>query len=348
MSFRQFGGLQYAARHNAVSSNYNTANNLLVTQNVGQTGSYINFESDVSGNLSLYGDLDVSGNLTISSGNSIGTISAGTVSTGLNVLGQISLYTNNIDASGTLLIGNPYTSTTTSFPMTGIIIGSENPYSENLYAPSGTGLSSINILTKRGGTLQLGSSGINSGGNIHISAGQYTITIGGGGGTGYAGIINIGANSNSGSNYYNTVNLCTGTSSNILNIGSSTSTINLLGTLTISNKYNLAVNSLINAASTLTYPTSEIYSIDVASDITITLPTIAAANNGTKIIFRRTGGTTDIYFVGNGSQNVYNSSNSGGTGEQKLMPIGFYSVTLYAALESSSTSSTSSYAWFQI
>ena len=31
MSFRQFGGLQFAARHNVVSSNYNTANNLLVT-----------------------------------------------------------------------------------------------------------------------------------------------------------------------------------------------------------------------------------------------------------------------------------------------------------------------------
>lgn len=50
MSFRQFGGLQYAARHNAVSSNYNTANNLLVTQNVGQPNSYINFESDISAN----------------------------------------------------------------------------------------------------------------------------------------------------------------------------------------------------------------------------------------------------------------------------------------------------------
>ena len=106
----------------------------------------------------------------------------------------------------------------------------------------------------------------------------------------------------------------------------------------------MAVNSLINAASTLTYPTSEIYSIDVASDITITLPTIAAANNGTKIIFRRTGGTTNISFIGNGSQSVYNSANTGGTTAQTLMPSGSYSVTLYA-LESYSTSS---YAWFQI
>jgi hypothetical protein len=28
MSFRQFGGLKFAAKHNAVASNYNTANNL--------------------------------------------------------------------------------------------------------------------------------------------------------------------------------------------------------------------------------------------------------------------------------------------------------------------------------
>ena len=50
MSFRQFGGLQFASKHNAVSSYYNTSNNLLVTQNVGQSNSYINFLSDISGN----------------------------------------------------------------------------------------------------------------------------------------------------------------------------------------------------------------------------------------------------------------------------------------------------------
>jgi hypothetical protein len=50
MSFRQFGGLNYAAKHNAVSSNYNTSNNFQVTQNVGQPSSYINFLSDISAN----------------------------------------------------------------------------------------------------------------------------------------------------------------------------------------------------------------------------------------------------------------------------------------------------------
>jgi hypothetical protein len=71
MSFRQFGGLQYAARHNAVSSNYNTANNLSVTQNVGQPNSYINFESDISGNITIKGNLDVSGNLNLGNNCSI-------------------------------------------------------------------------------------------------------------------------------------------------------------------------------------------------------------------------------------------------------------------------------------
>jgi hypothetical protein len=66
MSFRQFGGLQFASKHNAVASNYNTSNNLLVTQNVGQPNSYINFLSDISGNISVYGDFDLSGNLHVS------------------------------------------------------------------------------------------------------------------------------------------------------------------------------------------------------------------------------------------------------------------------------------------
>ena len=55
MSFRQYGGINYAPKHNMVSSNYNTANNLQVTQDVGQPNSYINFESDISGNISITG-----------------------------------------------------------------------------------------------------------------------------------------------------------------------------------------------------------------------------------------------------------------------------------------------------
>jgi hypothetical protein len=65
MSFRQFGGLQYAARNNIVSSNYSSVNNLSVSQNVGQPNSYINFQSDISGNIKLLGDFDLSGNLNV-------------------------------------------------------------------------------------------------------------------------------------------------------------------------------------------------------------------------------------------------------------------------------------------
>ena len=65
MSFRRFGGLQYAAKHNTVASNYNTSNNLLVTQNIGQPNFYINFDSDISGNIKIYGDIDISGNINI-------------------------------------------------------------------------------------------------------------------------------------------------------------------------------------------------------------------------------------------------------------------------------------------
>jgi hypothetical protein len=66
MSFRQFGGLQFGSKHNAVASYYNTSNNLIVTKNVGQPNSYINFLSDISGNISIYGNLDISGNIHVS------------------------------------------------------------------------------------------------------------------------------------------------------------------------------------------------------------------------------------------------------------------------------------------
>ena len=65
MSFRQFGGLQFGSKHNAVASYYNTSKNLIVTKNVGQPNSYINFLSDISGN-QIFGNVDISGNLNVS------------------------------------------------------------------------------------------------------------------------------------------------------------------------------------------------------------------------------------------------------------------------------------------
>jgi hypothetical protein len=72
MSFRQFGGLQFASKHNAVSSYYNTSNNLLVTQNVGQPNSYINFQSDISGNINITsGSAALTGSIHHYAGNTV-------------------------------------------------------------------------------------------------------------------------------------------------------------------------------------------------------------------------------------------------------------------------------------
>jgi cytoskeletal protein CcmA (bactofilin family) len=65
MSFRKYGGTQFASSHNVVKSNINTTGSFYVTENIGQPNTYINFESDISGNIIIYGDLDVSGNLSV-------------------------------------------------------------------------------------------------------------------------------------------------------------------------------------------------------------------------------------------------------------------------------------------
>jgi len=96
MSFRKVGGLQYSATQNIVKSRYNTADTLYVTKNVGQPNTYINFDSDISGNILVYGDFDLSGNLNVAgdvdiSGNE-------TIAKNLYVLGDI-------DCSGNLYTG---------------------------------------------------------------------------------------------------------------------------------------------------------------------------------------------------------------------------------------------------
>jgi hypothetical protein len=65
MSFRQYGGINYAAKNNVVKNNYSNVNNLSVMTKVGQPNTYINFESDISGNILIYGDFDLSGNLYV-------------------------------------------------------------------------------------------------------------------------------------------------------------------------------------------------------------------------------------------------------------------------------------------
>jgi hypothetical protein len=65
MSFRRFGGKDYAAKNNFVSNYTNTTNQLSVTQNVGQPNSYIQFLSEINGNLEINGALTVKGNETV-------------------------------------------------------------------------------------------------------------------------------------------------------------------------------------------------------------------------------------------------------------------------------------------
>ena len=48
MSFRQYGGINYAARNNIVKNNFTNANNLSVMNKVGQPDSVINSDSDIN------------------------------------------------------------------------------------------------------------------------------------------------------------------------------------------------------------------------------------------------------------------------------------------------------------
>ena len=91
MSFRRYGGLNYAPKNNIMASNYNNINNLSVSQAVGQPNSYINFLSDISGNININGDFDISGNLHVA-----GNIDC---SGNENIYGNLYV-AGNIDCSG--------------------------------------------------------------------------------------------------------------------------------------------------------------------------------------------------------------------------------------------------------
>jgi hypothetical protein len=97
MSFRQFGGLKYNAKHNAVSSNFNTSNNVVIREDAG-----ISNNLKVTNNLLVQGDADICGNLTayhmfLSSGNNYSTESnavvpksyVDTIATGLHILQSV-------------------------------------------------------------------------------------------------------------------------------------------------------------------------------------------------------------------------------------------------------------------
>jgi hypothetical protein len=61
MSFRQYGGTNYASTNNIVKNKYTNSSNLSVMKIIGQPNSVINSDSDIS----IHGNLLVSGNLTV-------------------------------------------------------------------------------------------------------------------------------------------------------------------------------------------------------------------------------------------------------------------------------------------
>ena len=117
MSFRKYGGTQFASSHNIVKSNVNTTDSFYVTQNVGQPNTYINFESDISGNVNINGDLDITGNITskymfMSPGTNYTTAPNGivpksyvdSVGSGLKPLGKV-IAISSFDSSGNNTVG---------------------------------------------------------------------------------------------------------------------------------------------------------------------------------------------------------------------------------------------------
>ena len=212
-------------------------NNLVNAIDSTQKTSFKNF-----GRSELMGDVYIDNDSKFVIGKTIDTTNVYYLDVSGNSIFRNHLYTNNLRAVGSLLIGNP--SGATSNLLTGLTIGSANPFQENFDNPS-SGVSSITIQTKRGGTLTLGNGALNNGGSIIICAGSQSITIGSGNGNtgGVTGTINIGSTSTT--NYNLITNLCTGTSSNVLNLGSATSTINLLG--------NITANSLVITPTLISY-----------------------------------------------------------------------------------------------
>jgi len=112
-------------------------------------------------------------------------------------------------------------------------------------------------------------------------------------------------------------------------------------------KYNQSQDSTISSGTSLAYPLYSAYSVNAgASAFTITLPTITSLHLGEEILFRRVGGTTTtiVSFVGNGTQNIYDTGLTGGSTAQPLMGSGVYAVKLVSLVDGTS----GTFAWFQI
>jgi hypothetical protein len=150
-------------------------------------------------------------------------------------------------------------------------------------------------------------------------------------------------------NYYNT-------NFNVLNSSGvqygqwNTSALDLSGCLLKVEQMNVAHSTTgsITGTTTISKPFNQYYAVEVVSTAyTITLPTITDREMGKEIIFRKVKqGTVSVSFIGNGTQKVYNTALTGGTGTQALMTTGVYTVRLVALLDA--TTGGGAFAWFQV
>jgi microcystin-dependent protein len=179
MSFRQFGGLNYAPKNNIVSSNYNASNNLLITKAFGEPNSYITFLSDISGNIVLYGNLETTENLhviknvdiseNVSIGGTLDVSNDVNLNNNLNVSGNTSFAQlptcNNTPSESNQLITKAYADAT--YESSGNVLGSNNIW-------TGTNTFNNNIIGPTGSFSYLSvSEHITAGGSITGSTGSF-------------------------------------------------------------------------------------------------------------------------------------------------------------------------------
>ena len=131
MTFRQFGGLKYNTKHNAVSSNFNTSNNLVIREDAG-----ISNNLKVTNDLLVQGNTDICGNLTaynmfLSSGNNYSTQSnsvvpksyVDTIATGLQILKPVTCISTYDNSGNTYVYPVPiYPVNVTSYYTNGFVI----------------------------------------------------------------------------------------------------------------------------------------------------------------------------------------------------------------------------------
>ncbi len=262
MSFRQYGGINYAARNNIVRNNYSNANNLSIMAKVGQPASYINFESDISGN-TIYGpyifqgDVDISGNLTVSGTTTLNsdlTVSDDALINGLTVGIGSGTGDNRSTALGfqALSTSNDGFNTAVGYQSLNITTGDSN---------TAVGYQSLKSNISGYGNTALGSGTLNSN-----DAGNSNTAIGVNAGTNNIGSSNtfIGANTNTNSSsisYSTSTAIGAGavitTSNQIVlggNNGSGYPNVYIPGTFTVTGA--TALNSTLNVTGATTLSTN--------------------------------------------------------------------------------------------